>query len=445
MPPKKAKKIPLNEFLGNDALGSWADEMDSLPSAPAARNDDDPGDRYGRRDDFLSSRPDRLGPPRDDVPMPTSTSVHCVHRNLAFDLTESELEEFFGPSKTKSVKIIKDREDKPKGFGYIEFEELDGLKDALAKSGSNFSGRTVRVSVAEPPKERSGFGGGNGFDDEANSTTPGGATALFLTSANLAIPHAAVSMGLLPQSLVPLSPTSRPSGADPVSRPLKARPARRSSRSVDQRQQICAVCQPSEEKFGSMRAEGTWTSRDTALDEGDWRSARPKSNISPDSSTPPHHRWVGGSSSFSRGRAVRLSPDPIILPQNELHACRGLYKRTCKPLRSRTAVDVTNKDKESKSPRAEPPHGRSHAPTTGPPVLARQKLPAPPRPRIQAGVGAQCAATLSFASAAAAKRDAASAIAAASNEKAEPQDEKRAKAEADDVEKVVEKVAEVAI
>jgi RNA recognition motif len=33
------------------------------------------------------------------------------------------------------VKIISDRDGKPKGFGYVEFVELDGLKDALAKSG----------------------------------------------------------------------------------------------------------------------------------------------------------------------------------------------------------------------------------------------------------------------------------------------------------------------
>ena len=39
---------------------------------------------------------------------------------------------------TKSVKIIKDKDEKPKGFGYIEFEELEGLKDALSKTGSVF-------------------------------------------------------------------------------------------------------------------------------------------------------------------------------------------------------------------------------------------------------------------------------------------------------------------
>ena len=35
----------------------------------------------------------------------------------------------------KSVKLIKDREGKPKGFGYIEFATLQDLKDGLAKSG----------------------------------------------------------------------------------------------------------------------------------------------------------------------------------------------------------------------------------------------------------------------------------------------------------------------
>lgn len=39
-------------------------------------------------------------------------------------------------SQTKSVKIIKDKDEKPKGFGYIEFEDLEGLKDALGKTGS---------------------------------------------------------------------------------------------------------------------------------------------------------------------------------------------------------------------------------------------------------------------------------------------------------------------
>ncbi|THH29483.1 hypothetical protein EUX98_g4722 [Antrodiella citrinella] len=163
IPPKKAQKMSLNAFLGDG--GSWADEMDSLPTAPAARTGDDQGgDR--RRDDFMSSRPDRSGPPREDLPLPTEPPYTAFVGNLAFDLTELDLEEFFGADKTKSVKIIRDREEKPKGFGYVEFTDLDSLKEALAKTGSSLAGRTIRVSVAEPPKERSGFGGSGGFDDD---------------------------------------------------------------------------------------------------------------------------------------------------------------------------------------------------------------------------------------------------------------------------------------
>ncbi|GBE88454.1 hypothetical protein SCP_1302690 [Sparassis crispa] len=169
MAPKKAQKMSLNEFLGDNTLGSWADEMDALPTAPAARSDEDrarPSDR--RRDDFLSSHPDRAsGHFHEDLPLPTEPPFTAFIGNLAFDLTEGELEDFFGGLQTNSVKIIKDRDEKPKGFGYIEFSELEGLKEALTKSGASLAGRTIRVSVAEPPKERSGFGGHSGFDDEA--------------------------------------------------------------------------------------------------------------------------------------------------------------------------------------------------------------------------------------------------------------------------------------
>lgn len=34
------------------------------------------------------------------------------------------------------MKVIKDRDERPKGFGYVEFEGLDDLKGALAQSGT---------------------------------------------------------------------------------------------------------------------------------------------------------------------------------------------------------------------------------------------------------------------------------------------------------------------
>jgi translation initiation factor 4B len=39
---------------------------------------------------------------------------------------------------------------KPKGFGYAEFSSREGLIKALALSGSQFQGRNIRISVADP-------------------------------------------------------------------------------------------------------------------------------------------------------------------------------------------------------------------------------------------------------------------------------------------------------
>jgi RNA recognition motif-containing protein len=47
---------------------------------------------------------------------------------------------------------MRDFQDKPKGFGYVEFDDLESLKSALERSGQQLCGRTVRVSVAEPRK-----------------------------------------------------------------------------------------------------------------------------------------------------------------------------------------------------------------------------------------------------------------------------------------------------
>jgi RNA recognition motif-containing protein len=78
---------------------------------------------------------DRSFPQREELPLPTAPPYISFVGNLAFDLTEIDLEQFFSPIKVKSVKLIRDREEKPKGFGYVEFDTLDGLKDGLLKTG----------------------------------------------------------------------------------------------------------------------------------------------------------------------------------------------------------------------------------------------------------------------------------------------------------------------
>jgi len=78
--------------------------------------------------------------------------------NLSFDTSEGEIGDFFGPAvdRITSIRVVTGHDGKPKGFAYVEFGSLDDLKKALAMSGTSVAGRTVRVSVAEPPKR--GFG-----------------------------------------------------------------------------------------------------------------------------------------------------------------------------------------------------------------------------------------------------------------------------------------------
>ncbi|KAG0212507.1 hypothetical protein BGX33_003495 [Mortierella sp. NVP41] len=158
--------MALSDFLSDPSTGSWADEMDDLPSAPAAVNqgdnfrsggfgDDRGGRGFSSRGGF-GDREERESryPPRAPVELPTRPPYTIHLGNLPFDATESDIESFFRESKITSVRIMKDFEDKPKGFGYVEFDSLDSLKKALEHNGQSLCGRNVRVSVAEPPRER---------------------------------------------------------------------------------------------------------------------------------------------------------------------------------------------------------------------------------------------------------------------------------------------------
>lgn len=158
--------MALNDFLADESTGktSWADEMDDLPISSAPRDSS-----YRRGGDFLSSVPDRVDrdrgferpersyPPREELPLPDKPPFTAFVGNLSFDVMETDVEDFFAPSKLVSVRIVSDHDGKPKGFGYVEFQSRDDLRAACDRSGSQLANRTVRISVAEPPK--SAFGG----------------------------------------------------------------------------------------------------------------------------------------------------------------------------------------------------------------------------------------------------------------------------------------------
>lgn len=138
------------------------------------------------------SRFDEGGAPfaREDPPLPTAPPFTAFVVNLSFDSTEADVQYFFEPLKPVSVRLVSGHDGRPKGYGYVEFETLDNLKEALTFTGKPLDNRNVRVSVAEPssramkstaaddasqwrrstplpPSSRGGFSGdsGSGFDE----------------------------------------------------------------------------------------------------------------------------------------------------------------------------------------------------------------------------------------------------------------------------------------
>lgn len=159
-PKKKQEKMSLGTFLQDDNYGSWADEMEDMP-LPST----DTQKSYGSapRRDYSSMGMGGAGFERRDIgysvreqlPLPDKPPYTAHLANLSFDVTQPDIEDFFRDCAVTSVRIVEDKMDrKPKGFGYVEFGTLDGLKAALALSGENLAGRQVRISVADPPKDR---------------------------------------------------------------------------------------------------------------------------------------------------------------------------------------------------------------------------------------------------------------------------------------------------
>ncbi|KAG2071795.1 RNA-binding domain-containing protein [Suillus decipiens] len=477
MAPKKSKasKMSLNEFLGDSTLGSWADEMDSLPSAPSMRTDDDrsrPGDRFGRRDDFSSSRPDRsFASPREDLPLPTQPPYTAYVANLSFDITEGELESFFGPHQTKSIKIIKDRDDKPKGFGYVEFVELDGLKDALAKTGSSLSGRTVRTSVAEPPKERSGFSGSS-FDDDSKfsgnwrregpppnmqDSRDSSRRRFDGPPGDRMPPPPSVSDEVNQwRSNKPLAKIPEPEAPSFKRRGSGfSTPEGQSPADNEDKWTLGSKFKPSTEeppsRFGLRSSHDSQHVRDPPADEGDWRTGR--SRTSPTSSTPPTPQMGRRKLELLPRSSNSASPSPLSSPKMSSNPGAPSAAKAS-PFGAARPVDVTSKereitarvekDREALKERVPHPMSRNssrqateRSPITAtatrspPQVIATPPTPGSPRVSYATPTSANIRPSISFANAASAKKD-------ALNAKAEEKEESP-------MDKVTEQVAEVSV
>ncbi|OKL58190.1 hypothetical protein UA08_06650 [Talaromyces atroroseus] len=159
-PKQKAQKMSIGTFLADESLGSWADEMEDmpLPAAPELRS------TYGGERRAVSSTAgfgsgfnDRERPAfssRPELPLPTEPPYTAHIGNLSFDATSTDVSQLFADCEVTNVRIVEDKLNRsPKGFGYVEFASVEGLKKALTFSGTTLQGRAIRVSIAEPPKD----------------------------------------------------------------------------------------------------------------------------------------------------------------------------------------------------------------------------------------------------------------------------------------------------
>src|SRR6185503_19611521 len=85
--------------------------------------------------------------------------------NLAFQNSNSDLQELFGQAGTvTSASIIEDRDTgRSRGFGFVEMASKEEGDAAIAQfNGKEFNGRNLTVNEARPREDRGGGGyGGN--------------------------------------------------------------------------------------------------------------------------------------------------------------------------------------------------------------------------------------------------------------------------------------------
>jgi hypothetical protein len=81
--------------------------------------------------------------------------------NLPFTATDEAVNALFSKHGTvEKVSLINDRDTgRPRGFGFVEMSNADASRAMQALNGTDFEGRSLKVSEAQE-RERSGGGGG---------------------------------------------------------------------------------------------------------------------------------------------------------------------------------------------------------------------------------------------------------------------------------------------
>jgi len=103
-----------------------------------------------------------------DLPVPSSPPYSARVDNLDYSVNDEELKEIFREHQMKYAGISYDKVNRrSRGFGVIEFETAEDLRNALLKNGTEVKGRAIEVFV-KPPFQQSSNKPAKRYDKNQN-------------------------------------------------------------------------------------------------------------------------------------------------------------------------------------------------------------------------------------------------------------------------------------
>ncbi|XP_051865428.1 eukaryotic translation initiation factor 4Ba isoform X2 [Pristis pectinata] len=175
---KKGKTLTLTDFLAEDGGGntpvyipskpvSWADETDELDNevSTAWPGIDDDVYKPAINRALLPTAPRAARAPDIDMNrIPKQPPYTAFLGNLPYDVSEESIRKFFHGMNISAVRLPREstNQDRLKGFGYAEFDDVESLMNALSLNEEMLQNRRIRVDIADQAQEKereSGRGG----------------------------------------------------------------------------------------------------------------------------------------------------------------------------------------------------------------------------------------------------------------------------------------------